>query len=98
MKTIRDFMSKNYDFVSYRLTDKDWKNDFLSSEEEIISHSIFAGCFAIQDEKIEPLDGDIYSSDEEVIWSKEWKNEKEGVQNGLTVLATADWTSLNKQL
>jgi len=73
-------MSKNYDFVSYRLTDKDWKNDFLSSEEEIISHSIFAGCFAIQDEKIEPLDGDIYSSDEEVIWSKEWKNEKEVAQ------------------
>ena len=48
--------------------------------------------------KIEPLDGDIYSSDEEVIWSKEWKNEKEGVQNGLTVLATADWASLSKQL
>lgn len=97
MKTIRDFMSKDYDYVSYRLTDKDWKNDFLSSEEETISHSIFAGCFAIQDEKIEPLDGDIYSSDEEVIWSKEWKNEKEGVQNGLTVLVSADW-ALNKRL
>lgn len=70
----------------------------MSSEEEIISHSIFAGCFAIQDEKIEPLDGDIYSSDEEVIWFKEWKNEEEGIQNGLTVLAAADWASLNKQL
>lgn len=96
MKTIRDFMSKNYDYVSYRSTDKDWEDDFLSSEEEIISHSIFAGCFAIQDEKIEPLDGDMYSSDEEVIWSKEWKNEKEGIQNGLTVLVPADWDGLRK--
>ena len=68
----------------------------MSSEEEIISHSIFTGCFAIQDEKIEPLDGDIYSSDEEVIWSKKWKNEEEGIQNGLTVLAATDWDGLRK--
>lgn len=97
MKTIRDFMSKDYDYVSYRLTDEGWKNDFLASEEEIISHSIFAGCFAIQDEKVKPLDGDTYSPGEEVIWSKEWENEREGIRDGLTVLVSADW-ALNKRL
>lgn len=69
-------MSKDYDYVSYRLTDENWKDDFLASEEKIISHSIFAGCFAIQDKKIKSLDGDTYSPDEEVIWSEEWEDEK----------------------
>lgn len=93
MKTIKDFMSENYDYVSYRLTLRTWQDEFLNNEDMILEHSTFAGCFAIQDGAIKPLDGDIYTEDEEVIWSVTWTMEEEGIKNGLTVLVPAEWIS-----
>lgn len=93
MKTIKDFMSENYDYVSYRLTLRTWQDEFLKDRDMILEHSTFAGCFEIQDGVIKPLDGDTYSEDEEVIWSETWTNEEEGIENGLTVLVPAEWIS-----
>lgn len=93
MKTIKDFMSENYDYVSYRLTLGTWQDDFLNNEDMIYEHSTFAGCFAIQDGVIKPLDGDVYTEDEEVIWSVTWTMEEKGIKNGLTVLVPAEWIS-----
>lgn len=95
MKKIKDFMTKNYDRVSYRFTSKNWTNDYLQSKEDIYKHSIFAGSFAIKDCKIISLDGDTYSGNEEVLWSEEWNNEETGIKSGLTLLVQADWNDVD---
>lgn len=86
MKTIKDFTNEDYDYVVYRIATKDWQDKFLQDDSIAIHNSIFSGCFAIKDGVIKSLDGDTYSEDEEVIWSKTWTNEKEGIDKGLSII------------
>lgn len=92
MKLISDFLADNYDYVSYRFTSVDWKDEYLNSDETVIEHSIFAGCFAIIDGSIVSLDGDTYSESEEVLWFETWSNEDENIKSGLTVLVKATYS------
>ena len=69
--------TKDYDYVSYRLTLPD-------------GDDTFAGCFASKGGEIIPLDGDIYDKDEEVLSYEEW-SQPEDIQNGLTVVVKAEW-------
>ena len=81
--TIRDLIKdKDYDYISYRLTMKDK------------SESFFAGCFKSENGKIIPLDGDVYSLDEEVLRYEEWSKPEEGIYKGLTVVVDYDWKML----
>ena len=89
--TINDLAKKNYDYVSYRLTLKEWKDSDVNDETLRLEHSTFAGCFAITDGEIKPLDGDSYDLSEEVLWFEEWINEKEGIKSGLTIIVPTDW-------
>lgn len=89
--TINDLAKKNYDYVSYRLTLKEWKDSDVNDETLRLEHSTFAGCFAITDGKIKPLDGDSYDLSEKVLWFEEWINEEEGIQSGLTIIVPANW-------
>lgn len=78
--TIGDLIKdKDYDYISYRLTMKDK------------SESFFAGCFKSESGKIIPLDGDVYSLDEEVLRYEEWSKPEEGINKGLTVVVDYDW-------
>lgn len=70
--------NKDYDYVSYRLTLRDGSDTF-------------AGCFASKDGEIIPLDGDIYSSNEEVLNYEEWSKPEDDINNGLTVVVKAEW-------
>lgn len=78
-RTIKDLIKeKDYDYVSYRIT-------FPDGED------IFAGCFRSNSGKIIPLDGDIYSDDEEVFRYEEWELPEEGIKAGLTVTVKGEW-------
>lgn len=73
--------NENYDYIDIRITPpKGWKED-----------NIFAGCCKSENGKIIPLDGDIYDVHQEVVSSERWKNEKCGIENGLTVVLTGEW-------
>lgn len=69
--------NKDYDYVSYRLILPD-------------GGDTFAGCFASKNDEIVPLDGDIYSKDEEVLSYEEWDNPEEGIKKGLTVVVKGE--------
>lgn len=86
MKTIKDFMNEDFDYVSYRLTSRNWHDKFLKNRKTVLANSIFAGCFSIQNGAINSLDGDTYSENEKVVWSETWSDEKEGIKKGLTIL------------
>lgn len=75
--TIKEIIkNENYDYIDIRITlPKGWKEE-----------SIFAGCCKSENGKLIPLDGDTYDVNQEVISSERWKNEKRGVENGLTVV------------
>jgi len=90
-KTNKDFMTEDFDYVSYRLTLRSWKNEYLNDEEKLYENSIFAGYFAIKNGSIIPLDGDIYSEDTEILEYEEWSDEEEGIKNGLTVVYEGHW-------
>ena len=78
--TIGDLIkSKDYDYVSYRLT--------LPNGSDT-----FAGCFASKGGEIISLDGDIYSNDEEVLSYEEWSQLEDDIQNGLTIVVKTEWT------
>ena len=84
--TIGDLIKdKDYDYISYRLTMKDK------------SESFFAGCFKSENGKIIPLDGDVYSLDEEVLQYEKWDKPEEGIYKGLTVVVDYDWESDDKE-
>lgn len=84
--TIGDLIKdKDYDYISYRLTMKDK------------SESFFAGCFKSENGKIIPLDGDVYSLDEEVLRYEEWSKPEEGINKGLTVVVDYDWELDDKE-
>lgn len=73
--TIGDVVKdKNYDYVSYRIA-------YPGNED-----GEFAGCFSVKDNKIIPLDGDIYGLDEIVVASEEWSKPEDGIKRGLTVI------------
>ena len=77
--TIGDLIkTKDYDYVSYRLTLPD-------------GDDTFAGCFSSKCGKIIPLDGDIYDENEEVLSYEEWSQPKDDIQNGLTVVVKGEW-------
>lgn len=72
--TIETFAKKkDYDYVSYRL--------LLDKRIDI-----FAGCFALKNGCIIPIDGDTYSLSEKVVASEEWSIPEEGIQTGLTII------------
>ena len=76
--TIGDLIkSKDYDYVSYRLT--------LPNGGDT-----FTGCFVSKGGKIIPLDGDIYDKDEEVLSYKEWSSPEDDINNELTVVVKAE--------
>lgn len=80
-RTIKDLIKeKDYDYVSYRIT--------LPGDRDI-----FAGCFKSKGGKIIPLDGDIYSEDEEILRYEEWKLPEKGIKTGLTVIVKGKWIS-----
>ena len=79
--TIGDLIkTKDYDYVSYRLTLPD-------------GDDTFAGCFSSKGDKIIPLDGDVYNNDEEVLSYEEWSKPEDDIQNGLTVVVKGEWIS-----
>ena len=86
--TIGDIIKgKDYDYVEYRLTMPKNKKNFegnFSTEK-----SIYAGCFSVENGKINSIDGDTYGLSESVIASEEWSNES--VKKGLTVVVPGYW-------
>lgn len=72
---------KDYDYISWRIT----------LPEEAGGGDTFMGCAKSEGGKLIPLDGDIYSEDEEVISYEEWSNEEAGIENGLTVVIKGKW-------
>lgn len=90
-KTIKDYMTQDYDYVSYRLTLNTWRDEYRDNEDLRYEHSTFAGSFAIKDGKLIPLDGDTYDINETVIWSEEWAQPEDNIQKGLTVIVPTDW-------
>ena len=77
--TIGDLIkTKDYDYVSYRLTLPDGDDTFV-------------GCFSSKCGKIIPLDGDVYNNDEEVLSYEEWSKPEDDIQNGLTVVVKGEW-------
>jgi hypothetical protein len=86
---VKDFFNEDYDYVSYRLTDRYF--DETKQDIDYIDSSIFAGCFAIKDGKIIPLDGDVYDEDEEVLYFEKWVYPEEGITNGLTIVVKTEW-------
>ena len=79
--TIGDLIkTKDYDYVSYRLTLPD-------------GDDTFAGCFSSKGGKIIPLDGDVYDKDEEVISYEEWSQPEDNIQNELTIVVKGEWIS-----
>ncbi|WP_288682312.1 hypothetical protein [uncultured Eubacterium sp.] len=80
--TIGDVVKdKDYDYVSYRIT-------YPENED-----GEFAGCFSVKDNKIIPLDGDVYGLDEIVVASEEWSKPEDGIERGLTVIVKGTWLS-----
>lgn len=92
--TIKDLAKKNYDYVSYRLTLREWNDSDINDENLRMEHSTFAGTFAITDGKIKPLDGDTYDLSEEVLWYEEWTDEENDIKSGLTIIVPAEWISI----
>lgn len=70
---------KNYDYVSYRVSHKDYED------------GVFAGCFHTENGEIIPDDGDTYYKTEKVIASEEWAEPEAEVKNGLTVIVEGEW-------
>lgn len=64
---IGDFLNKDYDYVSYRVTLPEYSDDDLSNREIIYKHSTFAGAFEVKNGEIYPYDQDYYDKGEEVI-------------------------------
>ena len=89
--TIEDLVNsiapnRDFDYVSYRL--------YLGAEKDytLDSESIFAGCVAISHTNglhIISLDGDTYSLTEKVLAYEEWTDEKNNVNNGLTIVLSS---------
>ena len=76
----------DFDYVSYRI--------FLGHNNEYKpdSETIFAGCFAISYVNglhINSLDGDTYSLGENVLAYEQWISEKDGINNGLTIVVSS---------
>lgn len=77
--TIGDLVkTKDYDYISYRLTLPDGEDTF-------------AGCFKSENGEIIPLDDDIYDENEEVLSYEEWSKPEDDIQNGLTVVVRGEW-------
>lgn len=72
---------KDYDYASYRVV-------YHGCIDPV--NGEFAGCFAVDDGKIIPLDHDTYEYCEEVIASEEWSKPKDGVMKGLTVVVECE--------
>ena len=81
--TIGELISgKDYDYVSYRVV---YDSPYCDKE-----NGEFTGCFAVNDGKIVPLDGDCYDYYEEVIASEEWSQPEDGVIKGLTIIVECE--------
>lgn len=65
---------ENYDYVEYRLFTPTLRKD------------IFAGCFKVEDGKLNSKDYDVYDISEPVLSSEEWSNEEKGIKHGLTII------------
>ena len=86
--TIGDLIKgKDYDYVSYRVLFPGAPDDYGD----------VCGCFAVNNGKIVPLDGDSYEYDEDVIMSEEWCNPKVDVLKGLTVIVEGDFITNTKK-
>lgn len=80
--TIKDLISKkDYDYISLRLT----------APENAKDNDIFLGVAKSENGNLIPLDGDSYEEDSEVVSYEEWTNEKEGINNGITIVVKCDW-------
>ena len=73
MKFCEQFKGRGFDRVEVRLVLEDEDDD------------IFAGVFDWDGEKITSLDGDSYDPEMDVLEYENFKNEKEGVMNGLVI-------------
>ena len=90
---IKDFLGKDYDYVSYRITEPNFSWKDVKTFDDAVECSIFAGTFAIRDGKIRSLDGDIYSEEEDVLFYREWSKPEEKIKNGLTIVVDMDYYS-----
>lgn len=80
--TIKDLIkNKNYDCIDIRATPpKGWKVE-----------NMLIGYCKSEDGELISLDDDTYDEYEDIISSEEWKNEKVGVMQGLTVVIQGKW-------
>lgn len=76
--TVLDLIQKeDYDYIEWRLTVPYGKD-------------VFSGACRSSGGKLIPLDGDSYSTDEEVIRHEKWAGGE--VKNGLTVVTNGVWS------
>lgn len=80
--TIKDLISsKDYDYIEWRVT----------LPEKHGGEDTFFGSCKSRNGVLYPLDGDIYSEDEEILRWEEWSDATTNVRNGLTVVIKGNW-------
>lgn len=84
--TVGELISKkDYDYIEFRVT---VPPDFPTFDEEM---GEFYGACSSFDGILIPLDGDTYSTKEDLVMWEEWSDEESGIKNGLTVVEKGEW-------
>ena len=85
--TLKDLIQKkDYDYISW----------YITLPEDMGGGDTFWGATKSVNGELISLDGDIYSEDVEVLKYEEWKNEEEGIANGLRIVIEGNWKNLSE--